>query len=370
MNYIGLMSGTSLDAIDAVAISISSDTKLAVLATHSAPYPVEVKAQLQRLGSPSSSEFELVAQLDARLGELFASAANEVRNKAGLERQHISAVGSHGQTVRHCPSAQYPFSLQIGNPAVIAERTGIATVGDFRARDIAAGGQGAPLAPAFHLWMFHSSERNRAVVNIGGIANISCLPAQNDQRVRGFDTGPGNTLLDHWIAKHLGHNFDANGKWAATGTVTATLLERLCSDGYFRAAPPKSTGPEHFNLDWLQRYLAEMRPPPQAQDVQATLTELTPRTIAQALNDHFPSVNEIYVCGGGAHNKHLMARLRSNLSGVALVETTAVLGLDPDWVEAVAFAWLAHQAMTGQPGNLPSVTGARHEVILGGIYKA
>lgn len=369
MNYIGLMSGTSMDGIDAVVASIPQAGRLKLRATHSEPYPVEVRARLQTLANSSINDLELMGELDALLGELLAQAANRVRHKSGLDGQEIRAIGSHGQTVRHRPNAPHPYSIQIGNPAVIAQHTRITTVADFRARDIAAGGQGAPLVPAFHLWMFHSPDNNRVVVNIGGIANVSYLPADTSQPASGFDTGPGNTLLDAWICENRGHPYDKDGRWAASGKILATLLERLCSDSYFRMAPPKSTGPEYFNLAWLADHLAELGTRPDAQDVQATLTELTARSIAQALTTHLPYVDEVYVCGGGSRNRHLASRLSTNLPG-APVDTTRALGLHPDWVEAAAFAWLAHQTLEGRPANLPSVTGARHEVVLGAIYKA
>lgn len=369
MNYIGLISGTSMDAVDAVVVSIPPTGRLQLKTTHSEPYPEEVRAQLQTLANASTNELDRVGQLDALLGELFAQAANRVRDKAGLDSQEIRAIGSHGQTVRHRPNAQHPFSLQIGNPSIIAERTGITAVADFRARDIAAGGQGAPLAPSFHKWMFHSPDRSRAIINIGGIANASYLPAHSDEPVIGFDTGPGNTLLDSWIYKHRKQAYDSNGQWGASGKCLVTLVKRLGEDPYFTAPPPKSTGFEYFNIAWLERHLGALKLSPAAEDVQATLVELTARSIAQAVTMHLRKVEDVYICGGGSHNRHLMGRLRANLPDMPM-DTTAALGIHPDWVEASAFAWLAHQALEGQPSNLPSVTGARRPVVLGGIYKA
>lgn len=368
MNYIGLMSGTSMDAIDAVAASISTENKLMLRATHQERYPADVKKRLHALRNGVESDIEFAAGLDSEVGELFAQAAQHVQRKAGLSTKEIRAIGSHGQTVRHRPDAAHPFSLQLGNPSVIAERTGITTVGDFRSRDIAAGGQGAPLAPGFHHWAFHSSQCNRAVVNIGGIANATHLPADEGKPILGFDTGPGNTLLDAWVAQHRHEPYDRAGQWAGTGRCLPGLLQRLCSDRYFALTPPKSTGFEYFNLEWLQRYLGELDCGPRAEDVQATLLELTARSIAQALIHYLPQIDELYVCGGGVHNDRLMETLRANLGTIPL-HTTAALGLDPDWVEAAAFAWLARQTLEGNVGNVPTVTGARHAVILGSVHK-
>lgn len=368
MNYIGLMSGTSMDAIDAVAANISTEKKVVLRATHQEPYPADVKKRLHALRNGAENDIELAAGLDSELGELFAQAAQHVQRKAGLSAHEIRAIGSHGQTIRHRPDAAHPFSLQIGNPSVIAEHTGITTVGDFRSRDIAAGGQGAPLAPGFHSWAFHSPDSCRAIVNIGGIANVTYLPADKSEPVRGFDTGPGNTLLDAWITRHRHEPYDHAGQWASTGHCLTELLQRVRSDRFFRMSPPKSTGFEYFNLTWLQHHLAEIGAAPRAEDVQATLVELTACSITQALTDYLPQVDELYVCGGGSHNNHLMAALRANV-GIIPLNTTAALGIDPDWVEAVAFAWLAHQTLEGNAGNVPGVTGARHAVILGGVYK-
>jgi anhydro-N-acetylmuramic acid kinase len=369
MNYIGLMSGTSMDAIDAVLISLSPSGGLTLRATHRTPYPLETKQQLYALRSAAVTNLDTTAELDSLLGELFAQAADNVRAVAGLAPADIRAIGSHGQTVRHRPAGPHPFSLQLANPSVVAERTGVTTVADFRARDIAAGGQGAPLVTAFHHFMFHSPHRNRAIINIGGIANASYLPADKQQRILGFDTGPGNLLLDAWIAKHKGQPYDAGGEWGAGGSCLPALLDKLCADPYFRVPPPKSSGFEYFNLAWLEHHLSSFVPSPAAEDVQTTLCALTARSIAHALKTYVPAVDELYVCGGGSHNSQLLTNLRDAMPGTP-VDSTAALGLAPDWVEAAAFAWLAHQAMEGLPGNLPTVTGARHAAILGGIYKA
>jgi len=366
MHYIGLMSGTSIDGIDAALVSIPVNGQLALLATHQHPFPAVVRGAIQAIMQPGLNEIEREGELDVQLGRLFAEGVHALLGKSGISASSIRAIGSHGQTIRHCPHATYPFSRQIGNPSVIAEATGITTVADFRARDLAAGGEGAPLVPAFHHWLFRKSGVDRAIVNIGGIANITWLPATESNAVLGFDTGPGNTLLDQWIARHRNEPIDRDGAWAASGRVQNDLLARLMADEYFTKTPPKSTGREYFNLAWLEQQLADKLAP---QDIQATLAELTATSIAQCLKFLPEKIDEIYICGGGCHNHHLLARLRALLPGMP-VATTETLGLSPDWVEAAAFAWLAHQTLAGRAGNLPSVTGARHPVLLGGIYLA
>lgn len=369
MHYIGLMSGTSVDGIDAALVSLSAGTRPVLVATHAHPIAAATRGEIQALMRDGPSEIERLGELDMALGELFAEAANAAMKKAGLAKKDIQAIGSHGQTVRHRPRAGHPFTIQIGNPSVIAERTGITTVADFRARDMAAGGQGAPMVPAFHHQMFHSPQRNRTIINIGGIANVTYLPADASQPVMGFDTGPGNTLLDQWINQHHARTHDEAGQWAASGQASGELLGKLLADPYFRASPPKSTGREHFNMEWLQAHLKKPASPLSAADVQATLLQLTAQTIAQAIREFLPQTQEAYVCGGGARNLALMSALAASLSGKT-VAATDTIGMSPDWVEAAAFAWLAHQALERQPGNLPSVTGAKRAVILGGIYPA
>jgi anhydro-N-acetylmuramic acid kinase len=380
MLYIGLMSGTSADAIDAALLRLPPGGGFELLATHAHPLPAELKNRIAALCEPGAGvagealrerdRLDELGALDTRLGELFAQAALALLAKTGHRPVEIRAIGSHGQTLRHRPAGADPFTLQLGNPAVIAERTGITTVADFRRRDLAAGGQGAPLAPAFHAFAFRAARCARAILNIGGIANLTYLPAgESTETVLGFDTGPGNTLLDQWIRRTLGEDYDRDGAWAAGGRPQAALLEVLLADPYFRRLPPKSTGREYFHLGWLERALAHFAAPPSPQDVQATLLALTARSIAQALREYLPPVGELFVCGGGAHNRALLARLAEELPGIP-VRTTDSLGLAPDWVEAAAFAWLAHRTLEGLPGNLPSVTGAARAVILGGIYKA
>ncbi len=368
-NYIGLISGTSADGINAVAVAIAEPHGLELLACIHMPYTDSVRAEIQSLMQPGDNEIERSAILDRSLGQLFAEAAGAVAAKAGLDKSGICAIGSHGQTVRHGPLAIHPYTIQIANPAVIAEKTGITTVADFRSRDMAAGGQGAPLVPAFHQWLFKHAGTRRAIVNIGGIANLTMLPGAASEAVIGFDTGPGNTLLDSWTDRHRGKRYDADGDWAATGSVDKELLGHMLADPYFARRPPKSTGREYFNLSWVDSQLSARGDRPAAADVQATLTELTAHSIAQAITGMTGGADEVFICGGGVHNRELMRRLQANLGGIPL-RSSVDLGLHPDWVEASAFAWLAHQTLGRRPGNLPSVTGARHAVMLGAIYPA
>lgn len=356
------MSGTSMDAVDAVLVDFAAEP-LEVVATHSRPLPEALREALLRLASGRSpNPLQCLGELDGLLGDLFAETALELLEGAGVQAEAVRAIGSHGQTVYHQPEGPTPFTLQIADPNRIAQHTGITTVADFRRRDMAVGGQGAPLAPAFHNAMFRRPDRDRAVVNVGGMANVTLLPAA-DRPVIGFDTGPGNVLMDGWIGKCRGEPYDRDGRWAASARPDQALLERLLADPYFRQAPPKSTGREHFNLEWLEARLKNEGP----ETIQATLCELTARTIAQALTAEMPQVAEVAVCGGGAHNRHLLERLSAQLPN-ARVTTTADWGLAPDWVEGAAFAWLARQTLSGKPGNLPSVTGAKEAVVLGGIY--
>lgn len=368
MYYIGLMSGTSVDAIDAALIHIGPAHRFELRATHLHPFPRETRQRIQALMHAGSDELDRTGALDVELGQLFAAAADSVRTQAGLRAQDIRAIGSHGQTLRHNPRVDHPHTLQIGNPSVIAEATGITTVADFRARDIAAGGQGAPLVPAFHQWLFQKANVHRAIVNLGGITNVTYLPADPDRPVIGYDTGPGNTLLDAWMEKHQGQAYDRDGLWAAGGKSSAALLTRLLADPYFARPAPKSTGRDYFNLGWLEQNLSNAGVRLSPQDVQASLVDLSAGSLAQALRQ-LPGLDEVYLCGGGAHNRALVAALKSRIGNVPLA-TTEALGLAPDWVEAAAFAWLAHRTLEGQTGNLPSVTGAARAVILGGIYKA
>ncbi len=361
--YLGLMSGTSMDGIDAVLVTFG-DNSLRLEATLSLAYPHDIRERLERLGQNHGTPDEL-GELDHRVGGLFAEAACQVIKKSGLAADRIAAIGSHGQTIRHQPDGRHPFSLQLGDPNLIAEHTGIATVADFRRRDLAAGGQGAPLVPAFHQAFFGSQEEDRCILNIGGIANITCLPSQDPDQVFGFDTGPGNALMDAWCQHHTGRPYDEDGHWAAEGKVDQGLLEDMLSEGYFAQPAPKSTGKEKFNLAWIQTHLAR-HTGLGAADVQRTLLALTVASIVRELEKTGSST--VYVCGGGARNPVLMEGLRE-ACGELRVESTQTLGLDPQWVEATAFAWLARQTMAALPGNLPKVTGARGKRILGSIYQ-
>ncbi len=362
--FIGLMSGTSLDGIDAVLVDFA-DTPPRLVATHSHPLPDTLRQQLAALCQPGTDEIERMSQADAALGELLAEAAQRLLERADMPAADIRAIGSHGQTIRHRPAAG--FSLQIGDANRIAQRTGITTVADFRRRDMAAGGQGAPLVPAFHAALFRSPDITRVVLNLGGMANITLLPAAATQPVRGFDTGPGNVLMDLWAQQHLGQPLDKDGAWAASGSVDEALLARCLSDGYFHQPPPKSTGREHFNADWLSARLAESKHSPSAADVQATLCELTAVSVAGAIRQSGLDAAELLVCGGGAHNAQLLSRLRAHLDPMDVIPSDE-RGLAADWVEAVAFAWLARETLAGRPGNLPAVTGAGEAVVLGSIY--
>lgn len=361
--YIGLISGTSMDGIDAVLASFDRDG-LQLQATQAHPYPRELRDALQAtIENPDACGLDHLGVLDRWIGECFRDAALEVVKKSGVPLADIVAIGSHGQTLRHQPTGVRPFSLQVGDPATIAAGTGITTVADFRRADIAAGGQGAPLVPPFHDCLFRAMGTHRAILNLGGIANVTVLPG-DDGPVIGFDTGPGNTLLDAWIGTQRSLPYDTDGQWAAAGIVISGLLDELMTDEYFELPPPKSTGFEHFNLGWLKACGVEGQSP---RDVQATLSELTARTVAAAIDTHAPVTKEVYVCGGGAHNQDLMRRLKNHLPNKDVASTLEV-GLDPDWVEAAAFAWLAMRTMKKKTGNLPSVTGASHRVVLGAIH--
>lgn len=364
--YIGLMSGTSADAVDLVVVDFTDD-KTKLIGSYSLSLSPDIRAQIHALSSPNHNEIDRMGELDQQLGKLFAESINQILHKYQLTPQHVLAVGSHGQTIRHRPpgTLTHPFTLQIGDPNIIAELTGITTVADFRRRDMAAGGQGAPLVPAFHHAIFHSEIIDRAIVNIGGMANITWLPTSG--KTLGFDTGPGNVLMDAWTLQHLGKTYDANGDWAASGKVDGNLLQLLLEHPFFNQTPPKSTGREAFNVDWLTHQLAQAAISPA--DVQATLLALTAHSIAKDIKQLNRTKCEVFVCGGGAYNVKLMAEL-AHLLPYAKVASTVELGIAPEWIEAMAFAWLARQTTLRKNGNLSAVTGANREVILGGVYFA
>jgi len=360
--FIGIMSGTSLDGID-VALTELSDTSCKVIATHFSPYSADIKAELLALHFPTENELENTTLMANKLAHLYAQAVNELLTKNKLEASKIRAIGNHGQTIRHRP--ELGFTLQIGNSALLAELTNISVVSDFRSRDIAAGGHGAPLVPAFHQAVFGNADKNRVILNIGGIANITYLTKAGE--VLGFDSGPGNMLLDSWAKLRLGKDYDANGAWASTGVVHQSFLTEMLSEPYFALPPPKSTGRDLFNDVWLKQHI--LYPHCRPQDIARTLVELTAQTIYQAIAQHCPAVDEVYVCGGGAHNALLISVLKQMLGNVSIANTDE-LGVNVDWVEAAAFAWLAKQTIENKPSNLPAVTGAKGLRILGTIYPA
>lgn len=361
--YLGLMSGTSQDRIDGVLLEVGGRDRCTVATHGSRAYPPRLRRELLAVaaGQTAITPGQL-ARLDHDVGSEFAKTALAVLKKARQPASSIRAIGCHGQTVFHDPRGARS-SLQLGDPNLVAARTGITTVADFRRADIAVGGQGAPLVPAFHAAVFGARRESRVVLNLGGIANITVLPRTG--AVTGFDTGPANALLDEWCELKRGESFDRNGRWAATGTVIPEMLERLLTDPYLRRLPPKSTGRDYFNLAWLRaRYPASAKA--RAGDVQRTLLEFTARSVAQAIARHAPDARRLLVCGGGVQNQFLMSRLAALLA--APLESTTKHGIPPQAVEAAAFAWLAMRTLRGKTGNLPSVTGARQAAILGGTY--
>lgn len=364
--YLGLMSGTSLDGVDVVAISFEPNVRL--LGTHSLTIPADLREAILSLTQPSDNEIERLGSVDVLLGRLFADAVNKLLAKLALSARDIKAIGSHGQTIRHRPSADVPFTLQITDPHVIAEQTAITVIADFRRRDVAAGGQGAPLVPAFHAAILRSETVNRVVLNLGGMANITVLPADSTMPVYGYDTGPANVLMDAWAAMMLKKPFDQDGAWAASGTVENDLLTDLLNHPFFAKKPPKSTGREDFHIDWLLELL-DHHAVFLTENVQATLLALTAQSIVEAVNQAQFSEGELWLCGGGAYNKALWQLLAQKLPNYSL-HSTEEMGIAPTWIEASAFAWLAKQTMHGLSGNLAAVTGAAGQRILGGIYQA
>lgn len=363
--FIGLMSGTSVDGIDAALVSFEPSPRIVHAITHPMADAL-VASILQVSQTDGAMSLDELGRLDQRLGEALAEAAMQLLDDSGIPIDRVIAIGSHGQTLRHRPSGDAPFTMQAGDANVIAERTGLTTVADFRRRDVAAGGQGAPLVPAFHAAMLHSPTEDRAVLNIGGIANVTLLPAAGP--VSGFDTGPGNALMDAWCLRHRGTRYDAGGSFAGAGQCSQELLQRLLSDPWLALPPPKSTGRDQFHLGWLEQQLSDACALGAA-DVQATLAQFTAASIALAITAHLPGCQRLIVCGGGVHNPVLMAQLVKLLPAL-LVESTAGHGMDPDFVEAMAFAWLARETLAGRPGNLPAVTGARGARVLGCVYPA
>ena len=369
--YIGLMSGTSLDGVDGAVVAIPDGYcggSLSMLASDHVEFPSWLRAELMALQAASMNEIEREAIAANELARLYAVCVGRLIDKVNDVPGSIRAVGVHGQTIRHRPDLG--FSWQTNNPALLAELVGIDVIADFRSRDIAAGGQGAPLVPAFHQAVFGQSGETRVLVNIGGISNISVLNA--DGSVIGFDTGPGNVLMDAWITRHLGHGYDADGAWAASGRIVDDLLQMLLAEPFLSMAPPKSTGRDLFHMDWLAGKLSNLSAfSPKPEDIQATLAEFTACSIADAIAMSAPGAARVFVCGGGAFNSFLLKRLehalRDRMPGISL-GTTSALGVSPNHVEAMAFAWLAHRFCMRCPGNLPSVTGAQGLRILGALY--
>ncbi len=350
-----------MDGIDTVLVEFTHH-QAHLIASDCFPWSKSTQAKLQQLFHPNKNEIERLGEADGLVAIAFAEAVQSLLKQTQISSSEVIAIGSHGQTIRHQPDFNPAFSLQIGDPNRIACLTNIPTIADFRRKDIALGGQGAPLVPAFHRWLFHQKERDQAVLNIGGIANLTLLPKDKTQ-VRGFDTGPGNRLLDDWIKYSLNHPYDKKGAWAKTGKSNSALLQHMLTDPYFSQNIPKSTGFEYFNLAWLQAKLAQVKPLKPA-DIQATLTHLTAKTIAQDLQTYLPNLSRLLICGGGWHNQYLITQLQAELPQVQL-QSTNQAGLDSDMLEAVAFAWLARQHIEQKPANIPAVTGASREAILG-----
>jgi len=359
------MSGTSLDAVDAVVVSVDQKS-IHLIESVEYPIPGDLRQQVLAICTNQNTTLSEVGSIDHKLGNLFAAAVKELLSHARLLPEQITAIGNHGQTVFHQPNGESPFTMQLGDANLIAALTGIDTIADFRRIDVALGGQGAPLVPAFHQYLFRRSDSTTVVLNIGGIANISVIPPDNSQ-VTGFDTGPGNMLMDAWCEKNTGHRYDKYAQWAKQGQVNAPLLDQLMSDPYLAMTPPKSTGREHYNLLWLEKQITDLPP---AQDIQRTLCEFTALSIAQQVQSYQQNDKcQLLVCGGGANNPLLLERIQHHLQNWQLLPT-AEFGIPGDYMEAMAFAWLARQRVHNQPGNLPAVTGARCQASLGVFYPA
>jgi anhydro-N-acetylmuramic acid kinase len=360
------MSGTSMDGVNAAAIILETNQPT-IIKTHYASYPEPLRSALQAVVSSQwRGPLSTLLRLDYQIGQAFAHAASTLIQT--LPNYTFCAIGSHGQTIFHQPHLPYPNTWQLGNPSLIVEHTGVTTIADWRRRDMAAGGQGAPLTPAFHAHVFRQSS-NSVVINLGGIANITLIPCDPEQPTIGFDTGPANTLMDNWIQKHKNQPYDDNGQWACSGEPHQGLLQQMLADPFFATQPPKSTGREYWNMAWLGKQLSRISAQLSPTDIQATLLELTVVSISLAIHKAAPQTKQIYVCGGGVHNRKVMARLKT-LCKPCPVLSTSNAGVDPDFVEAAAFAWFAHQTLTGRPIALTSVTGARDNHLLGAIYPA
>lgn len=365
MYYIGIMSGTSVDGIDAVLVEDTS-SELKMCGQYTCEFPSDLKNDILQLLSTFQIHLKKLGEIDARLGISYAHAVNELLKKTGISAKKVIAIGCHGQTVYHNPRGDFPFTMQIGDGNRVAALTGIKTICDFRRMDVAFGGDGAPLAPAFHNGYLYSEKELRVILNLGGIANITILN-KDESKVLGFDTGPANCLMDLWIQKIKNMKYDKNGQWAKSGSVNAELLEELCNEEYFRLSPPKSTGKELFSLAWLERKLTKFKTL-KPDDIQSTLCDFTAKTISIAILKYAPFCQAVYSCGGGSSNTYLQERLGHLLKGMK-VSTTDELGVPIQWVEAIAFAWLAKRRTEGKYGNIPSVTGAKAKVKLGAVYE-
>ena len=364
--FLGMMSGTSLDGIDTVLIRCLTTGGIPeLIATNFQPIDDQTKNDLLNLCNAPEVKIQTLGQLDTRMGHIFANAALNLLESSKTKPQEISAIGCHGQTIYHAPNDSYPFTMQIGDPNLISELTGITTIADFRRRDIAAGGQGAPIAPLFHRLIFKDDKQSRVILNLGGIANITLLDPNRPEAA--FDTGPANILMDYWVSKHKNKPYDHSGEWASSESVNKSLLKIFREENYFNLPQPKSTGRELFNASWLESKLADAALDLSPSAVQATLLELTASTISDAIELLEP-VDEILVCGGGAHNSSLLNRLQTLLAK-SKITSTAVLGLNPDWIEATAFAWMAGETLAGRKLDTRSFTGAKRSIYLGAIYQ-
>lgn len=360
-----MLSGTSMDAVDSALVNFTD--KNPVLISYE-QLPVDQVVREKLISVSKDTRIEDITVLDVEIGQLFAKAALNLLEKNKIKTTEVIAIGSHGQTILHRPEPPEPTTLQIGDPNIIAHTTGITTVADFRRMDMAAGGQGAPLAPLFHKHIFSHQTEQRVVLNIGGMGNITILPSiSSNLPVIGFDTGPGNVLIDAWSNQHIKKKMDVNGTWATTGKLNENLLSHFLEDEYFKLTPPKSTGRDYFNKEWLLTKLEIFNKQLLPEDVQRTLTELTAVSIANAIKQSAPETQTVLVCGGGVHNNFLMQSLMTNLSGCK-VTSTSTCGVDPDAVEAMTFALLAKYRLEKLPGNIPTVTGANGPVILGAVY--
>ena len=360
--YIGLMTGTSADSLDCAAVNFSKK-EMNIVGLKNYDIPNALKNKIQESTQAPEHNNSLLRELDINLGNFFSKSIEDFIKSLSLDKNQISGIGSHGQTIKHEPNAETPYSMQIGDPQLISNKLGIKTVGQFRDDDILAGGQGAPISPIFHKEVFAESGEKRLIVNIGGITNISVI---SDQEIIGFDTGPGNCLMDSWCRKNLRGNFDDQGNWAKSGEVNTNLLEIMIKDNYFKLEYPKSTGPDYFNESWLYSCIVKVDPEIKAQDIQATLAELTALSLSNALKE-IPDISEkVYFCGGGVHNLHLLERISSKIKKTCL--TTHDLGIDPDYLEAICFAWLAKQRLDGIKFDMKNITGSKKAVYLGKIF--